>query len=91
MVVGAKRHVYAGAEGRNIKFRNPKFWKCKVLCLGQGNPQYPLTWEDEEIEKDWDALVSEKLGMSQQCALVAHNASCFLGFIKEGWPADQRK
>ena len=73
------------AEMNLLKFSKGKY---RVLHLEKNNPvhQYRL-WanllEISSVEKDLRFLVSNKLTMSQQCALVAKKANGVLGCIRK--------
>ncbi|KAM9591246.1 uncharacterized protein ACIBXB_006119 [Morphnus guianensis] len=54
---------------------------CKVLHVGQGNPQYQHRLR-AALEQDLGVLVDEKVNMSRQCVLAAQKTNPILGCIK---------
>ncbi|KAK4824873.1 hypothetical protein QYF61_021080 [Mycteria americana] len=91
IVVGAKRNAYVGTD-----VRTSKFCKCKVLHLGQSNPQYQYRLGDEGMEsspaeKDLGVLVEEKLDVSRQCVLTAQKAERILACVKRSVASRSRE
>ncbi|GAB0189842.1 cAMP-dependent protein kinase inhibitor alpha [Grus japonensis] len=70
--------------------------KCKVLHLGQGNPQYQYRPGEEGIEsrpvkKDLGVLVYEKQDVTWQRVLTAQKANSILGCIKRNMARRSRE
>ncbi|PKU36784.1 rna-directed dna polymerase from mobile element jockey-like [Limosa lapponica baueri] len=70
--------------------------KCKVLNVGQGQPQYQYRLRDERTQKSsaekglW-VLVDEKLDMTRQHTLTAQKANGILGCIKSSMASRSRE
>ena len=67
--------------------------KCKVLHLGQGNPQYQHKLGNKRTEHNPDlgVLVDGKMDVSQQCAFRGQNANRILGCIRRSVASRVRK
>jgi len=73
-----------------VKDNNKGFFKCvirkrksRVLHWGINNCMHLYRLGDDLLEKDINVLVNNRLAMSQQCALVAKNASGIAGNIQK--------
>ena len=61
--------------------------KCKILCVGRGNPRYVCKWAEELIEsspeeKDLGVLMDE-LDKNKQCVLAAQKINYILDDINQ--------
>jgi len=78
---------------RPMKFNKAK---CKELPMGQDNPKHKCRlsreWiESSPAEKDFRALVHEKLDMTRQCTFAAQKSNCLLGCIKSSMASSLRE
>ena len=77
-----RNRIERGAHANFMKFNKSK---CKVLCLGQSNPNHRLNKEGLESspeEKDLGVLIDERFSISWKYTLAAQKANCILGCIK---------
>jgi len=79
-----------------LNLMKSKRCKCKVLCMGQGNPKHAYRLGGEFIEsspeeKDMGVLADEKVNMIWPCVLAAQKTNCMLRCFKISMASSSRE